>query len=394
MTKVEELVLELTKCAVNEDYDGSKNLSKLTEAQAEDIINEAKAQAVASLVLPKILEYNPDFRKKYENLMLSIVSRNIQVIDEHAKIGNAFEKANIEYVIIKGFASAEYYIDTNYRQMGDIDVLVRPSDFETASKILVSLGYSDRGRTYEHHNTFSNNGKICELHHIIGYITEDGNDLSKLTEDIITTRRKAKTPSGEIYVPSAYYHGLIMLLHIYKHMFVGVGLRHICDWAVFIKSAEAKEIYDDLADMSEKYSLNGLFNTLTNVSKLYLEVSDSTDLSNTSTALANEFIETVMDGGNFGRKYGNQVWTIFTNRSYKDKQSLFKRFYDAVKINVNCRLPKTRNNKFLFFLGFITTPFYYGFMYIIGKKKPPKIRKNKKMAEEKNELFKKLSDKK
>ncbi len=392
MTKVEEQVLELTKCAVNEDYDGSKNLSNLTEAQAEDIINEAKAQAVASLVLPKILEYNPDFRKKYENLMLSIVSRNIQVIDEHARIGYAFEKANIEYVIIKGFASAEYYIDTNYRQMGDIDVLVRPSDFETASKILVSLGYSDRGRTYEHHNTFSNNGKICELHHIIGYITEDGNDLSKLTEDIITTRRKAKTPSGEIYVPSAYYHGLIMLLHIYKHMFFGVGLRHICDWAVFIKSAEAKKIYADLYNAAKNYSLSGLLKTLTDVSSLYINTTKIKYFGSEDTKLSKEFIEIVMSGGNFGEKYENKVWTMFVNHSYKN-QSLIKRMYTAVKGNVHARMPKTKKNKFLFVLGFISTPFYYAFMYLTGKK-VPMLKQNKMLAQGKNDLFSKLSDKK
>lgn len=393
MTKVEEQVLELTRCAINKDHIASENLRNLTDEEMNNIIKEAKAQAVVGLILPVIFIYNPTFREKYENHMLSTVSHNIQITNEHVRVGTALDKAEIEYVIIKGCASAEYYPNPTYRAMGDIDVLVRPKDFKAACEVLKKLGYISHGETNKHHHCFSCNGKICELHHIISYVTEDGNDLSKLTDDIIISRKKIHTVSGEIFVPSPYYHGLIMLLHVYKHLFVGIGLRHICDWAVFINSDDGQKVYHDLLDAAKSYSISVLFNTITNASKQYLTYSASKTINKVDAELSKEFIKMVMSDGNFGRKYSNQTWTIFLNGSYSDKQSPFKRMYNAVKVNIHCRLPKTRNNKFLFLLGFLSTPFYYGFMYITKKKKLPKIIKNKIVAKEKNQLFSKLSDK-
>lgn len=35
--------------------------------------------------------------------------------------------------------------------------------------------------------------------------------------------------------PEPFYHGLIMLLHMRHHLLAeGMGLRHLCDWAVFV----------------------------------------------------------------------------------------------------------------------------------------------------------------
>ena len=39
------------------------------------------------------------------------------------------------------------------------------------------------------------------------------------------------------YVPSTFHHGIVLLLHTISHISsTGVGLRHLCDWLVFVES--------------------------------------------------------------------------------------------------------------------------------------------------------------
>jgi hypothetical protein len=47
-----------------------------------------------------------------------------------------FEQASIEAILLKGRASASFYSDVTLRPYGDIDVLVRPEDFERAEAVL------------------------------------------------------------------------------------------------------------------------------------------------------------------------------------------------------------------------------------------------------------------
>lgn len=39
-----------------------------------------------------------------------------------------------------------------------------------------------------------------------------------------------------------FHHGLVMLLHLFSHLTgARIGIRHLCDWALFLNSIEEKE---------------------------------------------------------------------------------------------------------------------------------------------------------
>lgn len=163
---------------------------------------------------------------------------NLHVIWEHAEIGTALQKAGIPYVILKGCASASYYPCPEDRQMGDVDFLVRPEDAERAGRVLEQLSFRKcpNAAQHIHHIAYAREMGEAELHFAVGGIPEGeaGQRIRSFVSDILESSRTIPVEGGSICVPDDFHHGLNLLLHTNQHLLgEGLGLRHLCDWAVF-----------------------------------------------------------------------------------------------------------------------------------------------------------------
>ena len=60
-------------------------------------------------------------------------------------------------------------------------------------------------------------------------------------QDLLEKSHVAEELSFPVRVPSDFHHGLVMLLHLSSHLMgAGIGIRHLCDWALFLNSIEEK----------------------------------------------------------------------------------------------------------------------------------------------------------
>jgi len=98
--------------------------------------------------------------------------RNQQLFNDIRPVLQAFERAGIDAIVLKGMALvARYYHDPGLRPMADVDVLVSPSAVERASSVLRELGWIPWYRLtpaflrVKHALAFDNRlGTICDLH--------------------------------------------------------------------------------------------------------------------------------------------------------------------------------------------------------------------------------------
>ena len=61
-------------------------------------------------------------------------------------------------------------------------------------------------------------------------------------------QEKAILVDNAYAVPSDLHHGLILLLHNASHMTAGgIGLRHLCDWAVYMERMTDDFVENELA---------------------------------------------------------------------------------------------------------------------------------------------------
>lgn len=77
----------------------------------------------------------------FEAAMADVVIDNQQSV-ALMEMESAFEKNGIDYMPLKGSVLKQLYPKSEMRAMGDIDILVKTSQFESISQIMTKLGYS------------------------------------------------------------------------------------------------------------------------------------------------------------------------------------------------------------------------------------------------------------
>ena len=263
-----------------------------------DVLKEAKIQTVSSLL-------TTDYQ---------IYAKNIRVIAAHAKLTKLLN--DIPFTTFKGYASAFYYSTPEKRTMGDVDFIVAPEYYQETVERLLHGGWSRCNTENARHEEFEKDKLIFELHSEIKGIPKktDNDHLSAesgvraLLADLIDTSVTVCTQQGPVIIPDEFHHGLIMLLHIAGHMLrdEGVGLRHLCDWAVYVQKVDLKKHQDKL----EKIGLWTFACQLTAVSSAYLGLPPKDWAGDWPQKFLESLIEDFLMAGNFGQKNAGRDSTL------------------------------------------------------------------------------------
>ena len=302
MSPIEQELLKITAAALFE-----KEYEICADLNYAAVLDEASSQSVYGLAYPMVRSaLEKDLSAKYEELFFNYVVQNTVIESGHAAVHELMTEHRIPYVTIKGCASAKYYPDPSLRCMGDVDFLVRKQDFEKTVKLVEDQGFSlieeDDG---SHHQALLNGNTTWEVHHSVSGIP-DGimgklcrNKLSGIIEKAVLY----STDSGEFLIPDEYHHGLVMLLHTVEHIAsTGVGLRHICDWAVFVNSMSEEKFTELLRKDLKDIGLWRFAKILTALCTRYLGLPESEFEKDIDDALLSDMMEDVLAGGNFGKK--------------------------------------------------------------------------------------------
>lgn len=396
MDKTETVLTALVKSALkSEIYEPEE---KLTAEEISNIYKESMAQTVALLAFEALPENAKTVVPQFESAALSVAANNIRVTGEHTAIGKALDDRGIPYCILKGYASAYYYPNPGSRSMGDVDFLVAPSDIERATKAIESIGYRPDKKTVAHdfHIKFFKENNVAEMHHSIGRTIEFGFDPSTITDDILASARVCQTEFGEMKIPDPYHHAIINLLHMYKHYISGgIGLRHLCDWAVFVASKDYDAVAGKLLEFTDKLHLTHLCQMFSQISVKYLGIENKDSFGRFDEQLCRELMDNVMQLGNFGRKglnYKPGIISLFNAQVLDRKDNYISTFFSSIKSHVCLHWPKAEHNVFLLVIGAVFFSLRYLFRSIMGKRKKVDLIEDYKTAKRQAALRKKLTD--
>lgn len=347
-----------------------------SEFDVENVIDEAKRQTVFPLVysfLKDKLDNNVD------KLFSQIVSKNIRVEYGHNEVHKVLTENNISYVVLKGVASASYYKAPMLRMMGDVDILVSPEDIAKADTALKSIGFvtSDDINGEDKHIAYKRrDGLICELHRSINGIPKNtaGDKIREYFMNIFDKSVEYKTSNGSCVVPSKFHHGVILLLHTASHLTSeGVGLRHLCDWAVFVNSFSNDEFTALFEKSLKDIGLWRFAQLLTLCCIKYLGCDAKEWVGEADDSLLEGIITDILNGGNFGMKDADrysQIKYICDRKSgEKAKKSPFAQLFSSINEKTKKEFKFTNKSKFLLPVGWVCTISKYFYMIIMGKRK-------------------------
>ena len=356
---------------------------------------EANIQAVFLLAVQNadISSFPPEAQTELRGGVKSFLAGNLRIARGHAELSSLLEKAGVPHVIIKGFACSVWYPAPELRLMGDVDFYVDPQDVERTEALLLKEGYAPEKMSHGFHHVFEKDGCRYELHFDIPGMPEGsvGEIYRGCFRDLLARSSVRHTPFGDMRLPSAYHHGLITLLHTAHHLTnSGVGLRHVCDWAVFTETLPEEEFLADYEALLKKLGLWRLACCLTDICVRYLGVSPKSWTREADRALSDALLADIFAAGNFGQKDVVRTRQAYLITSGKKTHSKVRRFFTVMLDMIYQKWPVTKKIKPLIPVGWA----YYTLRYLCraaaGKRPKLYAREALRGARERTGLYDRL----
>ncbi len=342
------------------------------------VVKKAKRQSIASpifCILSK-LPNNKLVQEKYllqlKEDYLSTLGRNTIVFNELKVLLKIFEKANIDFVLLKGTALlASVYPSLAYRFMSDIDILVRDSDLSKAKDCMLSHSYTQNISPYNqqkkksHHlPPFWNPAKNIriEMHWTIRI---SDSDFNINMAEVWTRIKKIKIGKSETYIFSPED----MILHLCFHLFFSnvneMIFRTLYDIVAIVQYYGDSIDWKLITDCSVKYGLETVVYAVLFLLKTQLSINIPADvlsqlLAKTSSSQINRMKvfhkQTALE--NVGR-------SISDTRGSKSKMSLIVSLVFPTFGFVAHKYSLPANSKIVY-LYYIIRPFHLLYKYTIS----------------------------
>lgn len=279
------------------------------------VLSMAKEQTLLGLVADALRKYPKDngLDKSDLQILQGLLMKNIQAhamldrkLAETVKILNS---AEIPSVLFKGQGLAINYPDPFLRQCGDIDLYVGDDNYDRACELLVSAFGKDEinSESVKHYHMMTD-GVTVELHRIAetmpGYFTNKR--FQKWTIENLhgSFLREVTINDTVINLPPFSFDPIYILNHAWHHfMNGGIGLRQICDWAVYLHCYNGKIDVQKLQQDLDSFRLKDVWQAFAAIAVRYLGLpAEECPLYNGKhDKKVERILEFIMSEGNFGQ---------------------------------------------------------------------------------------------
>lgn len=334
------------------------------------------------------LEMASHIKSKISEIVLSVSRR----IGEHIFLHKLLTEAGIDYTIIKGFACSLYYPDPLTRWLGDVDFLVNPDDEESVANLLIDKGFTEISTIGENHRVFNYRGCRYELHTEPAGIPngETGEIVKDYLSDTISKAKYQNTVFGQLKTPDEFHHGLIMLLHMSHHLNgEGIGLRHLCDWAVFISDIGVEKFKELFEEPLKEMGLWKFALVLNHVCGRFLGCSEYVTEDEKMEELSAAFLSDLFAGGNLGQKSDNRAHEALALSESPDRSYIKNLFSSANRI-VYKNWGFCRRVKIFLPVGWLFFGLRYAFRSLKGERPRIDLREIKKETVKRKDLYSQL----
>lgn len=390
LTIVQKAVLELVKIGI-ETSKGDFDFSELTLDDWKAVAMESKAQTVALLCFDaceKIKNIVPeDVYNVWFNLSTKTLIYNTYLLNAQRELDEIITAENLEYIILKGSASASYYSDPDKRSLGDVDFLISPTQQKQVENRLLSCGYTMELEQHERHRVFKKQNAHLEMHFEVAGLP-DGVAGDILRDYLKNAPVEFTTDNAQgFHNPIPENHAVIILLHTAHHMLgEGLGLRHLCDWACFVNKTYTEPFWDNvLLPLFVKCGLLEFAAAITKTCSVYFGTECPDFAKHINDRLCADIIADVFALGNFGRKdKARSISGGMISKKAKN-QGKFMSLFLTVCDSVHYMYPITIKYPILFPFLFMWRILKYVIKMMLGKK--PSIFKASALANDRRNIY-------
>ena len=298
----------------------------LSPEEAGAYIDEAKKQSVAGLFCNSLVHNDIHIGKEFTLKALAIVNkvskgnrkRNFDV----GKFSCFLKRHDIPFVIVKGQSVAALYPHPELRQSGDIDVYCGEAHFVTArDEIAKKTDLHFDPAIPVKHLAFSIDGSKYELHRILSIFSYPKHQrfFNEKMETALVNPDEIIINGVSVPVLAPTDSVFFQTVHIFYHVIKeGIGLRQLCDLAIFMDKTQERIDFMRLCSDLKKIGLEDFFQAIVQIltAQLGLQIRVSSFTPH-PTKLADKILRDINDGGNFGKALEENYFSVILRHYIK-----------------------------------------------------------------------------
>lgn len=278
MNNTHEILFALTRAGLG---NGGEWPQTAREIDWSEVIRLAAAQGVLAiawdglqaLIAQKMI---PDNEQPSREVLLRWLANVDSIEKSYArqkaaihKLASFYNRNGFEVMLLKGYGLSLCYPTPEHRPCGDIDIWLYGRQQEADALLHKTHGVKINEDKH-HHTTFTVNGILVENHydfinvHSHASNVELEHELKELAGD--PQREKIEIDGAQITLPSSDFNALFLLKHSAAHFAaIEVGLRHICDWAMFVRAYGAKVDWARLNRTAERFNMHRFLSAINRI---------------------------------------------------------------------------------------------------------------------------------
>lgn len=243
------------------------------------VLNLAVGHNVETICSQELLKC--ELEEKNKNYIVSksheAIFKNIKYINTQNSLIDEFIKSDIKYTILKGVGVSCNYQNPMLRVSSDLDIYVKPSEFEDAKEKLIEVGYEYEKTNTDYHSAFIKDNFEVELHNALPGLPRGSirNEFVKM-KDLTSRAINLRSGNMEVYIPCIEDNATVQLLHILHHTLEkGMNIRLLCDWLAFVKKNLNDDVWKNMEKDFTQVGLDRMAKVLTRIGEIYFGLDDN-----------------------------------------------------------------------------------------------------------------------
>lgn len=371
-----------------------------SEPEWMDILALAEDQGVLFLILQGCScvrrQISSQEWLKWRSKLVSTMVNNDSLMALQSKLLSLMAETGIPCAVLKGSSIAVCYYDPVVRSLGDIDLLVSHEYTDQAVELLLTQGFSAPEESFVHpyHIDFFKNNAVVELHFAVSSYPDSaaGAEAKRIMESCWQDIRDKQGLGHSFPCLSDVHQALSLLLHMQRHMTTGcIGLRQLCDWAVFLKSVPQENFREQILPKLRNCGLAefAAVLTVTAVRYLGLEPEYGTWCQRVRESSIRAMIDEIFREGSIHHKNKTDDSSSFFVES-SGTESALRVFIRKINALARRKFPVTQKLPFLLPLFWIYIPIRYWVRSLAGKRRRKSLLRTIKMTKQRKQLYKEL----
>ena len=199
------------------------------------------------------------------------------------KLADIYAEHGIKILILKGYGLSLMYPVPEHRRCSDVDIWLFGEQQRADDILRKELGINiDEGR--HHHTVFFVDGVMIENHYdFLNIHSHHSNrDIEARLRELTAEPESITIEGRTLYRPNANCHALFLLRHAASHFAaVEIVLRHIIDWAMFVKHNHASIDWPWLREVCRKHNMELFLDAMNGLTMELCDI-DATHLPDTT----------------------------------------------------------------------------------------------------------------